>query len=149
MAAALAALALGLVTLGGAGISYRSQIKKFMGAEVNGDGFLSELDKLNWQQALDFAEGLVFAGHDDWRLPTVEELLTIVDYSRASLALDPVFIQDVITFVAGAIRWSSTSFMDNSNASTSNFAWVVGHGGFALIRNVLQLHSIRAVRTAQ
>jgi hypothetical protein len=37
---------------------------------------------LNWKEALAYAEGLKLAGHDDWRLPNVKELQTLVDYAR-------------------------------------------------------------------
>jgi len=33
---------------------------------------------------------LSFTGHDDWRLPNVRELQSIVDYGRANQAIDPV-----------------------------------------------------------
>jgi len=55
---------------------------------------------MNWQQALAYAEKLKLAGHDDWRLPNVKELQSLVDYARApdaraksarSAAIDPVF----------------------------------------------------------
>jgi len=38
---------------------------------------------LNWEEALDWAENLVLAGYDDWRLPDAKELQSIVDYTRA------------------------------------------------------------------
>ncbi|MCK4959317.1 MAG: DUF1566 domain-containing protein, partial [Planctomycetes bacterium] len=52
--------------------------------------------KLNWQEALAWAEGLEYAGHSDWRLPSIKELQSIVDYTRSpdttnSAAIDPVF----------------------------------------------------------
>jgi hypothetical protein len=34
----------------------------------------------------------VLAGYDDWRLPSVNELVTIVDETRSHPATDPVFI---------------------------------------------------------
>jgi hypothetical protein len=51
---------------------------------------------MNWQEALEFAENLKYAGHDDWRLPNAKELQSIVDYSRCpditnSAAIDPMF----------------------------------------------------------
>jgi len=40
--------------------------------DPDGDG------KVLWQEALLFCHGLEFAGHDDWRLPNVVELLSIM-----------------------------------------------------------------------
>ncbi|MCM2370299.1 Lcl C-terminal domain-containing protein [Aporhodopirellula aestuarii] len=53
--------------------------------------------KLNWQQALAWAESLEFAGHSDWRLPNAKELQSIVDYTRSpdttqSAAIAELFI---------------------------------------------------------
>jgi hypothetical protein len=38
---------------------------------------------MNWEDALKYAENFQYAGHDDWRLPNVKELQSIVDYHRA------------------------------------------------------------------
>jgi ribonuclease BN (tRNA processing enzyme) len=55
---------------------------------------------MNWKEALACAEKLELAGKDDWRLPSVKELQSIVDYSKApdaddrkkrAPAIDPVF----------------------------------------------------------
>lgn len=40
---------------------------------------------LNWEAALSYAEGLDLAGSKDWCLPTIKELPSIVDYTRAPL----------------------------------------------------------------
>ena len=52
--------------------------------------------RLNWQEALKWAEKLEYAGHTDWRLPSAKELQSIVDYTRSpdttnSAAISPVF----------------------------------------------------------
>jgi hypothetical protein len=36
------------------------------------------LDTVNWQAAVDFCDNLDFAGHTDWRLPTVQELSSLI-----------------------------------------------------------------------
>ncbi|MEO8084023.1 MAG: DUF1566 domain-containing protein [Ardenticatenales bacterium] len=43
-----------------------------------------------WQQALDAARDLVYGGFDDWRLPNINELETVVDFSHQAFALDPI-----------------------------------------------------------
>jgi hypothetical protein len=71
-------------------------------ADVNEDGQSTDRDFVTWCGALAYCEGLSFAGHDDWRLPNVRELQSILDYGRLSPSIDPVF---------RALRyyWSSTS----------------------------------------
>ncbi len=62
---------------------------------VNGDGTVSDSQtKLMWQQATSgtytwadagtYCDGLTLAGHDDWRLPTVAEGESLVDYTLGS-----------------------------------------------------------------
>ncbi|MBD3375780.1 DUF1566 domain-containing protein [candidate division KSB1 bacterium] len=40
--------------------------------------FIQDDGTLNWQEALEFAETVEFAGYSDWRLPNVKELQSIV-----------------------------------------------------------------------
>ena len=80
-----------------------------------------------WQGALDYVAelnamngGAGFAGHNDWRLPNMRELLSIVDYGRSNPPIDPIFGP-----TAGgsnyAAYWSSTSWP----ASPEYSAWGV------------------------
>ncbi|ETR68273.1 MAG: fimh-like protein [Candidatus Magnetoglobus multicellularis str. Araruama] len=41
-----------------------------------------------WNQALSYCENLRLSGKSDWRLPNLEELRSIVDYSKYNPAID-------------------------------------------------------------
>jgi len=76
---------------------------------------------LNWQDALAWVQkknGENYLGHDDWRLPSVKELQSLVDYTRSpdtshSPAIDPVFTCSTITNDAHQadypFYWSATT----------------------------------------
>jgi hypothetical protein len=64
----------------------------------------------NWADALAYCEGLTLSGHDDWRLPNVKELQSIVDYSRHDPALDTRFLHQSDR---RGWFWSSTTHGDN------------------------------------
>jgi hypothetical protein len=59
--------------------------------DVDADGGIGEQDLVTWCGGLAYCEGLTLGGHDDWRLPNVRELQSLVDYGRTWPALDPVF----------------------------------------------------------
>jgi hypothetical protein len=69
--------------------------------DANGDGKVDGNDGLDWCAALDYCEGLKLGGHDDWRLPNLRELQSILDYGRYP-AIDPILGR-----VSG---WSSNSW---------------------------------------
>jgi len=92
---------------------------------ADGTAFTDFLSRLN---ACTSADGstvtAAFAGHCDWRLPTITELQTIVDCSFGNPCIDPVFgpTTDFLPY------WSSTTF-----AGDPLFAWQMFQSdGFAL-----------------
>ncbi len=76
---------------------------------------------LNWEEALAYAAEMnekKYLGHNDWRVPDVKELQSIVDYTRSpettsSAAIDPIFDISEIKNEAGVVDypffWSSTT----------------------------------------
>jgi len=88
-------------------------------------------DNYTWQGALDYVAalnamngGAGFAGHNDWRLANIRELLSIVDYSRSNPPIDPAFgpTRGVSNY---ASYWSSTSYvgyLPEGNAWAVEFA---------------------------
>ena len=58
---------------------------------------------MTWQAAIGYCEGLDFADAQDWRLPNINELLSITDMNRNGYGIDAAFQHYVSTY------WSSTS----------------------------------------
>jgi hypothetical protein len=90
----------------------------------------------SWQEALQYCEGLELGGHDDWRLPNLRELASIVEYGRVDPSIDPIF-------GAGSLYyWSSTTHtLDAKNAWRVYFSY-----GFPSFEDKLVVLSVRAVR---
>ena len=112
-------------------------------ADTDGDGKSTLKDQLPWCDAIAFCDNLKFAGHDDWRLPNVRELESIIDYGGSSISIDPVF---QLTPSSLALQWSSTSHGVSPNA-----AWAVAFFGGGAVNELAKDTPIilRAVRTAQ
>jgi hypothetical protein len=92
-------------------------------ADVHADGRFTDQDSVSWCDALAYCENLSFARHDDWRLPNVRELQSLVDYGRFSgtsdipnrdPAIDPGFSVQRDTY------WASTTV-----AFLPDRAWLV------------------------
>ncbi len=65
-----------------------------------------------WQGAIDKCEALVLGSRDDWRLPNLNELTSLVDGSRVSPAISTVFV-----YTVSDNYWSSTTYAgDTGNA---------------------------------
>lgn len=69
-----------------------------------------------WEAAITHCDDLVWAGKDDWRLPSIQELITIVDYSTSGSAINPKYFP--ATPALG--YWSASSFIAPSNPP---YAW--------------------------
>ena len=102
---------------------------------------------LGWQKAddgvaRDFADAtqyctdLVLGGNADWRLPLLDELQTIVDYTRYSPAIDPLFTCESNAY------WTSSHF-----AGTPAYVWYVICGnGYANWNSMSTVNAVRCVR---
>ena len=65
----------------------------------------------NWEDSCQVCQGLELAGYDDWRVPRVDELRTIVEYDQSLPAIDSVFLAVKTTGTGRAIRTLSTLTM--------------------------------------
>ncbi len=82
----------------------------------------------DWEESLEYAENFELAGHDDWRLPSIKELQSIVDYTRSpattsSPAIDPLFSCTEIEDAEGnpgqyPCYWSATTFLGRGADAT-------------------------------
>ena len=73
----------------------------------------------NWAQALDLANGLARCGHDDWRLPNLNELKTLASLGNSGPVADWLNTQG-FTNLAPNRYWSSTTF-----PNSTDHAWYV------------------------
>lgn len=106
---------------------------------VNGGGLGCMMGgTANLPDAILFAEGLDFAGFTDWRLPNINELLSIVYYNNISPSIkEPPFANTRANYY-----WSSTTYYYNILQT-----WTVEFtDGESLILPKTDLYYLRCVR---
>ena len=69
----------------------------------------------DWRRALAYCENLVYGGYDDWRVPNINELLSIVDYTvdytQSMPTINPIF--DMPEF-----EYGDTSYLEAVSSTT-------------------------------
>jgi Protein of unknown function (DUF1566)/Thrombospondin type 3 repeat len=97
----------------------------------NGDGTTSDTttglmwqqatapDTYTWKQALAYCENIVLGNYNDWRLPNINELQSILDYNRSTPSIDSIAFPGTVT----SRYWSSTTYV-----SQPYRAWRVNFG---------------------
>lgn len=120
---------------------------------INGDSTVTDSSTgLMWQQdvwesdtwklGLSHCEGMMFAGYNDWRMPNVKEILSIVDYSFENPAINTEYFPNTVL----ATYWSSSSSANSPiNASGIDF----GSGVNVTNRKSYSSIYVRAVRGGQ
>ncbi len=98
--------------------------------------------KKKWIVTIKHCEDLTFAGYSDWRLPNKNELLSIVDRSKYSPAINGVF-QNTVSYS----YWSSTSY----SKSIGDGAWLVHfiNGAPNINDGKFRSNYVRCVRAGQ
>jgi len=71
---------------------------------------------LTQPKAVNYCEGLTLYGHKDWRLPTIDELKSIVDYSRP---------KDEVAIKTEFKHTQSSGYLTSSKVVDSSSFWVV------------------------
>lgn len=54
--------------------------------DLNGDGTINASDKLSYQDALKGASSFNLAGYTDWRLPTIKEMYSLIQFSGEDIS---------------------------------------------------------------
>jgi hypothetical protein len=96
----------------------------------NGDGTVTDLSTglmwqgatvpglHTWSEALTYCESSNYANFNDWRLPNLKELASIVDLTKTGPSIDGYFLSNI----NNDAYWSSTTLLTNSsNAWTIHF----------------------------
>jgi len=97
--------------------------------------------KMTWYEAQEYAASLSLDGKDDWRLPTLAELESLLDRTKARSDGRP-FMREEIPFRDNLSYWSSTTFEHR----TIN-AWIVMFdGAYVLSYYKSNSYHVRCVR---
>jgi hypothetical protein len=101
--------------------------------QPNGDGTVSDsttklmwqddysdnggnIKKATWEEAIKYCEDSKLAGYNDWRLPNIRELISIVDDTKYNPAIDT----SAFVNTTSGLYWSSTTYAYNHD-----YAWIV------------------------
>ncbi len=97
--------------------NYNNGGKKHLGwFQDNYNNNSEKIAYMNWFKANQYCKKLTLGGYHDWRLPTIKELITIVDYHKHEPAIDKNSFKNV----GSNSYWSSTV-----NKSASNDVWII------------------------
>jgi formylglycine-generating enzyme required for sulfatase activity len=96
---------------------------------------------MNWHHALEYAASLSLDGKADWRLPTLAELETLLDRTRARSDGRPCMREEV-PFRDILSYWSCTTFERDTTS-----AWILMFdGAYLLSYPKSNSYSVRCVR---
>jgi len=93
--------------------------------------------KKKWTDAKIYCEKVVFSGYDDWRLPNIDELVTLTNKGKYRNAIFDVFKKSKSKYY-----WSSSTYTQNKS-----LAWVINfRGGASFSQSKERDFNIRCVR---
>ena len=67
--------------------------------DLNRDGVIGKADKLTYDQAMASASKVTTGGHSDWRLPTIKELYSLIDFRGLDPRIEDKDSSRVIPFI--------------------------------------------------
>ncbi|RUM62395.1 MAG: DUF1566 domain-containing protein [Sulfurimonas sp.] len=84
------------------------------------DNISVKTDRFIWEDAIDYCEALDFANSQEWRVPNINELFSIVHMEHAFPSINTDIFKNI---VPRYYYWSSTTFAGNTN-----FVWNIYFG---------------------
>ena len=96
--------------------------------------------RYDWLGALAYCDALTLANQDDWRLASVVEAASIVDWGKADAAADETIF--VVPTAGSATYWTRTAVQNDATAAWGIYGKAGESGGFGKT----QSHRLRCVR---
>ncbi len=110
----------------------------------------NSVEETIWDWLADINAGAGFAGHNDWRVPNVKELLSIVSYQNTPLAISAAFNNNCVagtTVLTGSCTFIHTYWSSTTWAESTGLAWAVSFNhGDAFPYSKPTTFRVRAVR---
>jgi len=99
------------------------------------------MDGVSYPEADAYCKALALGEHKDWRIPTLKELLSIVDYTL----YEPAILKEFSHIDEDRLYWSSTQYANKS----SEFWGVVFEDGDTDNASAIYDRRVRCVRAAK
>ena len=93
---------------------------------------------ITWDESIAYCNTLNWAGYDDWRVPNMSEVFTILDYSRVTHQIKEFS-------VASRAMWSSTSL--SSHPDENAYTAVEAYGNTQFKNKARDKRAVRCVRS--
>ncbi len=97
--------------------------------------------RLNWSEAVEYCQNLSLGGYNDWRIPTREELVLLVNYGKLYPAIDNAFYN-----TASYLYWSSGQVAYNNYSRASQWVLFAGYGIGGFLEEKNNYINVRCVR---
>jgi hypothetical protein len=143
----------GTISDNATGLTWLQADSGSFGVGSYGDG------SLNWEQALAWCASLDYAGSSDWRLPSIKELHSIVDYTRSPDTTDSAAISALFqtTYLMNGINnngyanyphtWSSTTHLDGMDPEARAAYIAFGEAQGLMNGTMMDVHGAGAQRS--